>query len=182
MTITGDVKMSMNLRVLSQHVEFTLYDSISSFSDAKEFTEKLGAMGPDDKVTLKVNSGGGRIDVGHMIVQAIQKSKAHVTCHVVHASYSMASLIALACDELIFEPHTLLMFHNYSSGSGGKGGALVQGVLSSDEFIKGIFFDICTPFLTKSEMNNIINDKDLYIKWNDPTLQTRIARHFKGRK
>lgn len=179
MITTGDEKMSMNHRILSQHIEFTLYDNISSFADIKEFTEKLGALGPDDRVTLKINSGGGRIDIGHMIVQTIKSTKAHVLGHIVHASYSMASLIALSCDSLLFEPNTLLMFHNYSSGSGGKGGALVQGVLSSDEFIKGIFFDICTPFLTKAEMNNIINDKDLYIKWNDPTLKTRIARHFK---
>jgi ATP-dependent protease ClpP protease subunit len=174
--------MTMNSRVLSQHVEFTLYDSISSFSDAKEFTEKLGAMKSEDRVTLKINSGGGRIDVGHMIVQAIQSSQAHVTAHVVHASYSMASLIALSCDDLKFEPHSLLMFHNYSSGNGGKGAALVQGVLSSDEYIKGIFYDICTPFLTKAEMKNIIDDRDLYIKWNDAGLKARIDRHYKGRK
>lgn len=174
--------MTINSRVLSQHIEFTLYDSISSFSDAKEFTEKLGGMGPEDKVTLKVNSGGGRIDVGHMIVQAIQQSKAYVTCHVVHPSYSMASLIALSCDALVLYPHSLLMFHNYSSGNGGKGAALVQGVLTSDEYIKGIFYDICTPFLTKAEMKNIINDKDLYIKWNDDNLQSRIDRHFKEHK
>lgn len=174
--------MSMSHRVLSQHIEFTLYDSISSFSDIKDFVEKLGGMDSNDKVTLKINSGGGRIDVGHMIVQAIQETGAHVTAHIVHASYSMASLIALACDDIVFYPHSLLMFHNYSSGNGGKGAALVQGILSSDEYIKGIFYDICIPFLTKAEMKDIINDRDLYVKWNDDNLQTRIDRHYKGVK
>ncbi len=171
----------MKASVISQHLEYRLYDEISEFSDYEDFIDDLAQMSSQDKVTLKINSGGGRIDVGHTIVQAVQSTKAYVRCVVAHASYSMASIIALAGDELIMMPRSLLMFHNYSTGYGGKGGELIQGALASDEYIKSIMSDVCTPFLTRDEMRKIAQDRDIYIKYNDKNLDIRIKRHYKNK-
>jgi len=172
----------MKSTLLSQHVQYSLYDDISDFSTYSDFFEEMALLTDQDKVTIRINSGGGRIDVGHMIVQAIQSTKAYVSCVVAHASYSMASIIALAGDELTLLPHSLLMFHNYSTGMGGKGGELVQGILSSDEYIRNIMNDICTPFLSKDELRQIAHDRDIYVKYNDPDLKRRIKRHYKAKE
>ncbi len=169
----------MKSRIVSQHIEYRLYDDISDFSDYDEIFDELPALNRADRVTIKINSGGGRIDVGHMIVQAIQNTEAFVSCVVEHASYSMASVIALAGDELIMQPHSLLMFHNYSTGMGGKAGELIQGALASDEYIKNIMEHVCTPFLSREEMRQIAQDRDIYVKYNDPRLAARIKRHYK---
>lgn len=168
----------MNSTLISQHVQYCLYDDIDSFDTYKDFFEEMALLTSKDKVTIKINSGGGRIDVGHMIVQSIQSTEAYVTCVVVHASYSMASVIALSGHELVMAPHSLLMFHNYSTGMGGKGGELIQGALASDEYIRSIMSDVCTPFLTRDEMRQIAQDRDIYVKWNDNNLKSRIKRHY----
>lgn len=172
----------MKSTLISQHVQYCLYDDISDFGTYDDFFEEMALLTERDKATIRINSGGGRIDVGHMIVQAIQESRAHVTCVVAHASYSMASVIALAGDELVMKPHSLLMFHNYSTGMGGKGGELVQGILSSDEYIKQIMNSICSPFLTQKELTQIGQDQDIYVKYNDPSLKARLKRHYNARK
>lgn len=169
----------MKSTLLSQHIQYNLYDDIKDFSDYEDFFEELALLTSRDTVTIRINSGGGRIDVGHMIVQAIQSTKAYVNCIVVHASYSMASIIALSGDSLILMPHSLIMFHNYSTGMGGKGGELIQGALASDEYITNIMHSVCTPFLTKKEMTQISQDRDIYVKYNDGNLKARIKRHFK---
>lgn len=168
----------MESNILSQHVEYKLFDDLDSFGDYTDFISDLSSMTAEDRVTIKINSGGGRIDIGHMIIQAIENTKAFVHAEVVHASYSMASLIALSCDSLVMYPNTLLMFHNYTSGCRGKGAELVQSVVYADEYLQGILHDSCSPFLSKKELDKIIDDHDVYIKWDDPTLKTRIRRHF----
>lgn len=173
--------MGLLSRVVSQHKEYTLCDEIESFSEYKEFIEELGKATELDVVTLKIASSGGRIDVGRTIVEAIKKSKAIVTAEVISPSYSMASLIAISCDNLILNPHTFLMFHNYSSYSGGKGNALVQQVTNINELLLEFFTSICKPFLTPREIKLVANDKDVYINWDDDSLPHRISRHFRSR-
>lgn len=172
----------MKSTLISQHIQYCLYDDISDFGTYSDFFEEMALLTDRDRVTIRINSGGGRIDVGHMIVQSIQETRAHVQCIVAHASYSMAAVIALAGDELIMLPNSLLMFHNYSSGMGGKGGELVQGILSSDEYIRNIMNDVCTPFLSREEMRKIAQDQDIYVKYSDANLNARIKRHFKAKE
>ncbi len=169
----------MKSTLISQHIQYNLYDDIDSFDTYSDFFEEMALLTDKDTVTIRINSGGGRIDVGHMIVQTIKDTKAHVICVVTHASYSMASIIALAGDELIMKPHSLLMFHNYSTGMGGKGGELIQGALASDEYIRSIMNDVCTPFLSRDEMRQIAQDRDIYVKYSDANLNKRIKRHYK---
>lgn len=169
----------MKSTLISQHIQYNLYDDIDSFDTYTDFFEEMALLNNKDKVTLRINSGGGRIDVGHMIVQAIQETKAFVSCIVAHASYSMASIIALSGDELLMLPNSLLMFHNYSTGMGGKGGELIQGALASDEYIRSIMNDVCTPFLSRDEMRQIAQDRDIYVKYSDANLSKRIKRHYK---
>lgn len=169
----------MKSTLISQHIQYNLYDDIDSFDTYSDFFEEMALLSDRDKVTLRINSGGGRIDVGHMIVQAIQETRAFVSCVIAHASYSMASIIALSGDELIMLPNSLLMFHNYSTGMGGKGGELIQGALASDEYIRSIMNDVCTPFLSRDEMRQIAQDRDIYVKYSDANLAKRTKRHYK---
>ncbi len=169
----------MKSTLISQHIQYNLYDGIDEFGTYADFFEEMALLTANDKVTIRINSCGGRIEVGHMIVQAIQETKAYVKCVVAHASYSMASIIAVAGDELVLMPNSLLMFHNYSTGMGGKGGELIQGALASDEYIRNIMNDVCTPFLSRDEMRQIAQDRDIYVKYNDVNLKARIKRHYR---
>ena len=160
---------------------YNLYDGIDSFNDIGEFVENMASYQHGDAVMLYINSPGGSIDVGLSIIDSIKQCKAPVTAVVQAPSYSMASVAALACDNIVFLKHTYLMFHNYSIGTHGKGAEFMMSTKHNDEHINAIFKEYCSPFLTAAEMKKVSSDSDVYIKWDDPTLDKRIARHFKRR-
>ena len=162
-----------------KHTEWDLYGPIKEFSEYEKLIKGLKEATEGDKIDLLVNCTGGRCDVGFMIVQAIRGSKAHIHCVVTYESYSMGSLIAIAGDSMEMLPNTFLMFHTYSGGTGGKSGDMIQHLPNMDSSLKGMFKDVCQPFLTKKEMMSIHKGHDLYVRAEDEDLQNRIKRHFK---
>ncbi len=169
----------MDKVVIAERSLYRLFGDISEFGDYTDFLNSMLYHTEEDEVIIEINSGGGRIDIGMMIVNAIKNCKAHVKCKVVHPSYSMASIIALSGDELEICDYSFLMFHNYSTGARGKGGEFIEGALSTDKYITAMFYDACQPFLTMAELKKLSRDQDIYIHYDDPTLSKRQRRHFK---
>ncbi len=159
--------------------EWTLYDGIDNFNDYKDLITALDEAQEGDGIMLKISCSGGRCDVGFIIAQAVQHSKATIVCNVVYPSASMGAIIAISGDYLIMQPHTFLMFHTYSAMDCGKSADLLKSIAHGDESAKGMMQDICVPFLTKAELKKMHAGDDIYIKANDPTLPARLKRHFK---
>jgi ATP-dependent protease ClpP protease subunit len=158
---------------------YNLYDEIESFSSYNDFVSELANMTSNDSVALYINCPGGRVDVGLSLINSIQSSYANITAVVEGPSYSMASIIALACDKLLMLDNTFLMYHNYSTVGYGKGGELMNSMKHSDDHFNRLMHKVCSPFLTKAELNKIASDQDIYIYSDDPTLDKRRDRHFK---
>lgn len=148
----------------------------------EDIEREMKCLDEDDTLITNINCCGGRIDMGQFLYNALKKCKAHKIMRVTAPSYSMAAVLALAGDDLVLEKHSWLMFHNYSGSSYGKGNEQERHVEAYGKYIRGFFADICTPFLTKKEMERVFAGEDLYIHWDDPSLQQRIARHFKKSK
>ena len=158
---------------------FNLYDDIETFDQYEEFFEEVPRFSSSDRVLLYINSPGGRVDVGVSIINTLNQCPAPITAVVEGPSYSMASVIALACDDLLMLDNTFLMFHNYSTISYGKGAELMSSMHHNDRHMGKLMDDVCYPFLTKAELKKIKNDQDIYIYDDDATLDKRKARHFK---
>lgn len=159
--------------------DWAFYGELEEFKDYSPLIKELHNAKEGDTIVLRINSTGGRCDIGRAIIDAMKASQAKVHCYVEAPSYSMAALIALAADEMSMADNSYLMFHCYSGGYYGKGGDTAKQVQYENEWLSKFFEDICTPFLTKKEFDNIMKGEDFYIKNDDPTLQTRIKRHFK---
>ena len=166
----------------SLHTEWTLYGPIDNYDTFKELIVGLEEATEGDSIQLKISCTGGRCDVGQVIIQAMQNSKAVIVCHVVYPSYSMGADIAIAGDYLIMEPHTFLMFHTYSTMDGGKSGDFLQSVGHNDLTLKRMTEDGCYPFLSKAEIKKMHAGQDIYIRAEDPTLSARLKRHYKDIK
>jgi ATP-dependent protease ClpP protease subunit len=165
--------------ITSTKYEYELFGSIEEHYQYDMLRNDLYSATENDSFLLKINSPGGIVSVGAMIVKAIEESKATVVSRVIYSSDSMASVIALACDGMIMDRHTVLMFHTYSSeGASGKSNELIPSVQSAFECITGQFNDILSPFLTDDELRRMYNGEDIRVKWNDRDLKQRIKRHF----
>lgn len=158
---------------------YNLYDELEKFSDYEEFIKDLAMYGENDNIALYINSPGGRVDIGVSLVSAIKNALPKVTAIVEGPSYSMASIIALACDNLIMLDNTFLMFHNYSSAVSGKGSEIKDSVHHNDAHFINVMASVCHPFLTQLELDRINKDQDIYIYSDDKTLTKRKLRHFK---
>ncbi len=159
-------------------------DMHSEIADAKEYLslfKLLDEAEGRDKVIFHLDSPGGYLSTGVRLVNAVKSCEAHITMSVDAPSYSMASILALTGNELVFQPHTFLMFHNYSGGEYGKGGEIRASYEASTKWIYRFFVESCSPFLTEEELQTMMLDQDLYIHDNDKDLSKRIKRHFGGR-
>ena len=84
---------------------------------------ELGMVGivvkrpPVAPIELFINSGGGGFEDGMALLNAIRTSAVPVIAYVSNA-YSMAGIIALACDEVVTYPSTIFMIHEVAFDDG----------------------------------------------------------------
>jgi len=79
------------------------------------FRESVSALEEGEEVEIHVNSCGGSVSAGISIANQIRdlKSKGHSTvCIVDGVAASIASVTAMACDEISMYPQSFLMIHN----------------------------------------------------------------------
>jgi ATP-dependent protease ClpP protease subunit len=78
--------------------------------DAKNFVRDFAAIEADD-ITVRINSYGGSVTDGLAIHNAIKRHKAKVTVEIDGAAFSIASLIAMAGDDVRMADNALMMIH-----------------------------------------------------------------------
>ncbi len=163
----------------STKTEWDFYGAINDYNFYLPLIEELHRAQPQDLIMLKIGSGGGCVDVGFVLVEAIRATAAVTVAHVVRPSASMASIIACACNGLVMNKNTNLMFHAYSGGSYGKADDVVQDVTRNHRLLTAACKDVVCPFISPKELMEIENGRDKYIEWDDVDLAKRLKRHFK---
>ncbi len=159
--------------------EICIWDNLEDFEDYDGLMKHLNGIGEHDHVTLKVATPGGRCDVGFMLIDRLMGLPCVVDVVTPYPTYSMGAIMSLCGHSLSMNEGSFLMFHDYSGGGGrSKGNETLKATEAYCEIFAHRFRKICKPFLTEKECESVLQGKDLYIKWNDPTLESRIRRHF----
>ncbi|MGE0407975.1 MAG: head maturation protease, ClpP-related [Amphiplicatus sp.] len=96
-------------------VEITLYDEIDKSGfwgiSHQQFAEELAALGDVDEIVLRLNSYGGDVFDGIGIYNSLRTHGARIIVHVDGVAASIASVIAMAGDEVVMEPGAMMMIH-----------------------------------------------------------------------
>ena len=110
-----------NIKNLSESsAEVVIYDEIGAFGiDSKTFIDELAQIPKDKEILLRVNSPGGSVIDGLAIYDAIRRTSQKVTTRIEGLAASIASIIALAGDEVIMSENSLFMIHNVWGGETG---------------------------------------------------------------
>ena len=96
----------------NDEVDIMLYDEIGPWGvTASEFTRQLSAV-KAKTINLRVNSPGGDVFDGLAIYNALREHPAKVITHIDGVAASIASVIALAGDEVRMAENAFLMIHN----------------------------------------------------------------------
>lgn len=95
-----------------------LYIEIASWGggyaahSAKSFKSELDALGEIKTLNVYINSPGGDVFEGVAIYNMLKRHKAHIKVHIDGLAASIASVIAMAGDEIIMPSNAMLMIHN----------------------------------------------------------------------
>ncbi|MFI9235777.1 head maturation protease, ClpP-related [Streptomyces sp. NPDC053079] len=94
--------------------EVAIYDEIGYWGvTASDFIAELKSI-DSTEITLRLNSPGGEVFDGIAIMNALRSHPARVTTHVDGIAASIASVIAMAGDRIIMQPHSQMMIHDGS--------------------------------------------------------------------
>ena len=170
---------SIYKKVLVNHYEIYLNENISDNGDYNELFHVLRSATKNDYVELRIACRGGLCSTGFQLVNAIRECDTDVHVIADGECYSMASILALAGSDLVLNDGSFLMFHNYSTSERGKGKETVDAAVHYYKHFQKQLERVCAPFLTKHELQQLADDKDVYITADQKDIDKRIKRHFK---
>ena len=120
------MKKFWNIKKANDEGELILYGDISSsswFGDEvtpKQFKSDLASLGDVKKLNIYINSGGGDVFAGQAIYTMLKRHNAKKTVYVDGLAASIASVIAMAGDEIIIPANGMIMIHNPWTVMGGS--------------------------------------------------------------
>ena len=102
-------------RAQAKGAEIVIYDEIGAFGiPAKAFLDELKALGPVTELTVRINSPGGSVFDGIAIYNALKRHDAAITVWIDGIAASIASMMAMAGDEVVMPENAMLMLHDPS--------------------------------------------------------------------
>jgi len=144
-------------------VTFYLCGEIKPAEEYVEWFQILRAAGETDVIYIRINSEGGDLFSAMQLVRAIQESNATIVCSVEGICMSAATLVFLSGDRYELSDHTMFMFHNYSSGTIGKGGEMYDQITHFRSWSEKLFTSFYKDFLTTDEIKSMLDNKDIWL-------------------
>ncbi len=147
----------------ARHTDIYLTDQIEAPSEYNQVCHILSKAFNGDSLTFHINNGGGYVDSGFMMVDAIKTSKAKVTAKLSGTVASVSTILSLSCDKIEIADYTNFMVHNYSGGAQGKGHEMRAQLEFTNTQLNVAFTEIYGGFLTSHEMELVIAGKDIWM-------------------
>ena len=102
--IYGDVE--------GDYMSFWTWSIVESETSAQRFREELTSHPDVKQINIYINSYGGSVFEGTAIYNQLKRHPAHKTVYVDGFACSIASVIAMAGDEVVMPRNALMMIHN----------------------------------------------------------------------
>ena len=162
--------------------EYNIYLS-EEIGDCDQYTDIFNIFrtaNEEDHINLIINSPGGQVWTAMQFLFAMSQCQCEITGIIDGIAHSAASLIFLNCDSFSVPELSLMMVHNYTGGNIGKGHELKQWIEGSNTHIENIFRRAYKYFLTKKEIDQLINGKDFWFSGDE--ILGRLDKKMKKEK
>ena len=128
-----------------------------------------------DTVVLHINSAGGSLATALQFFRILGETQASVVASIEGEAMSAATIIMMQADAYLISPHSMFMFHNYSGGTVGKGGEMMDQLEFERLWSTNLLHDVYKDFLTLDEVDSMLDGKDLWLTTNEVSerLETR---------
>ena len=114
--IYGDVE--------GDYIDWWTWNLVESETSANKFRAELSAHPNVKQINIYINSYGGSVFEGTAIYNQLKRHPAHKTVYVDGFACSIASVIAMAGDEIVMPRNALMMIHNMWMGVSGNSAEL----------------------------------------------------------
>ena len=143
--------------------EFNLSGEIEEPDQYIEWFDTIRHARETDQVKIYINSGGGDLYTAIQFMRVLYDTNAEVTCSVEGACMSAATMIFMCADVFEVTPHSTFMFHNYSGGTFGKGGEMIDQLQHERKWSARLMNEIYADFLTEAEITQILENRDIWM-------------------
>lgn len=150
-------------KALAHLHEYYITGTIEEANKYTEWFNQIRHAPPTDIIKLYINSEGGSLWTAIQFMRVIRECKAPVVASVEGACMSAATIIFLMSDTYEISPHSMFMFHNYSGGTIGKGGEMIDQIKHERVWSEKLLFEIYQNFLTDAEIRSILENKDIWM-------------------
>ena len=120
-----------------------------------------------DTIFIYLNTPGGNLHTAIQIIAAIRQSSATVVTCLEGVVCSAGTMIFLAGHKHVVNQNCTFMIHNYSQWVGGKGNDITIQVKYTESYFRKLSEDIYGEFLTKDEIESVLEGKDLWMESGD---------------
>ena len=173
-------KAFINKPVTTLHT-FYLSGTIEEPSEYVAWFEIMRNASEHDVIQIHINSYGGDLFTAIQFLRAIADTPAHVICSVEGACMSAATMVFLTADTFEVSEHSIFMFHNYSGGTIGKGGEMIDQLQHERKWSQHLLSRIYADFLTDAEIKSLLDNKDIWMD-GEQVLKRLNTRHEKYAK
>jgi ATP-dependent protease ClpP protease subunit len=156
--------------------EFYLSGEIESSENYISWFDTIRHAGESDLVKIYINSPGGDVFTAIQFIRALEETSASVVVSVEGLCASAATMIMLAADSFEVSQHTMFMFHNYSGGTVGKGGEMLDQLKHERVWSEKLLRDTYKHFLTDAEITSMLENKDIWMDGDE------VIKRLKARK
>lgn len=164
--------------------EFYVSGDIESPEEYIEWFDIIRNAGENDILKFYINSNGGDLFTAIQFMRVLNETEGNIIVSVEGSCMSAATLIFLQGHQFEVSPHSMFMFHNYSSGVVGKGGEMYDRLAHEKEWSEKLLRDVYSDFLTEEEIVSILNNKDIWMDGDAviERLKAKVAKEEKAEK
>jgi len=180
--------INQNQRVITKQAvnihEFYLSGDVEGSEEYIEWFDTIRSASKNDVIKIYINSPGGDLFTAIQFMRVLTETEAQVVISVEGACMSAATLIFMCGHQYEISPHSVFMFHNYSSGMAGKGGEMFDRMAHERIWSEKLFQDVYADFLNEREIKSILDNKDLWMDSDEviKRLKKKIKKNEKESK
>jgi ATP-dependent protease ClpP protease subunit len=150
-------------RSLARIHSFYLSGTIESADQYIDWFDIIRSCGENDVVKVHINSYGGDLFTAIQMMRVLGECAGTVVVSIEGACMSAATMVFLTADAFEVSPHSMFMFHNYSGGTFGKGGEMLDQLQHERTWSEKLLREIYSDFLTEKEIESMLNNKDIWM-------------------
>ena len=157
--------MRAQVNVVTYH--FYIHGEIGDSEEYVDLLDTLYTASESDIIMLHLNTPGGYLNTAVEIIHAIAQSSGTVITCADGQVASAGSLIFFAGHQFLIGEFCEVMLHDGSGGNIGKINENLKSAKFTAERLSHIYHTVYGRFLSKEEVDEVLNGKDLYLNSGD---------------